>query len=192
MENIHFTTIESIIQICRLVDGLPLGLEMAASWLRSLDCATIVRELSNTLDMHVLSTNIEERHRTLRAVFDYSWSLLGEHERSMLLHLSIFWGTFDLAAAKGVGGISLFDLSRLVDAAFLHRIDADHFHMHEVMRQGVEEKRHADKVLNRKVHQAHCDYYARWLLDFDVAWRKQYATPSIDGYKRNFEGVVQN
>src|SRR5215217_4984555 len=86
---------EAVIRICQMTAGLPLAIELAASWLKGLSSTQIVQELQRNLD--VLSTttrNVEERHRSMRAVFEHSWAFLPDNERRIFAQLSIFAGGF--------------------------------------------------------------------------------------------------
>ena len=90
--------------ICELVEGMPLGIELAASWLRTLPCEQIGREIERSLD--ILSSrlqNVPERHRSVRAVFEHSWQRLSDVEQDALMRLSVLRG-FRLEAADQVGG----------------------------------------------------------------------------------------
>ena len=83
------------VQICRLVGGMPLAIELAAGWVRLLSCAEIAAEVARSLDVLAASQrNIPERHRSMRAVFDYSWRLLSAEEQAVLAALSLFAGGF--------------------------------------------------------------------------------------------------
>ncbi|MFN2202582.1 MAG: helix-turn-helix domain-containing protein, partial [Caldilineaceae bacterium] len=88
-----------IVRICRMVEGAPLALELAAHWLRTLSCGQIVEQLQQSLDLLATPVrNVPERHRSMRAVFDHSWQLTGQRERSLLCQLAVFVGGFDLPA----------------------------------------------------------------------------------------------
>ena len=64
----------AIVRICQLVDGNPLGIELAAAWVRTLTCDEIAREIVRGLDFLSVSTrDLPARHRSMRAVFDHSW-----------------------------------------------------------------------------------------------------------------------
>ena len=83
--------------------GLPLAIELAASWLKGLTIAHIAHAMQRNLDFLATTTrNIEERHRSMRAVFDQSWALLSERERQIFAQLSVFPGSFggDAAAIR--------------------------------------------------------------------------------------------
>src|SRR4029079_1652490 len=98
---------ESVIQICTMTAGLPLAIELAASWLRGLSIAHMAHEMQRTLDFLSTTTrNVEERHRSMRAVFDQSWKLLSEDEQRIFARLSVFPGGFAGEAAEQVAEAS--------------------------------------------------------------------------------------
>ena len=73
----------SILRICQLVEGMPLGIELAAGWVRTLSCDEIAREIERGLDFLTVSArDLPARHRSMRAVFDHSWKLLAEEEQA--------------------------------------------------------------------------------------------------------------
>ena len=101
-----------VIAICRRVAGLPLGIVLAAAWLRLLSPAEVVAELEGQ-GLDFLETDrgdAPERQRSLRAAFDYSWRLLNAREREVLAGLSVFRGGATYAAAHEVTGATLRDL----------------------------------------------------------------------------------
>jgi predicted ATPase len=127
---------ESVIRICQMTAGLPLAIELAAAWLKGLSAAHIAQELQRNLDF--LSTtmrNVEQRHRSMRAVFDHSWTLLSESERLIFARLSVFPGGFAASAAGQVAEASLGSLATLVEKSLLQIESSDRFAMHELLRQ---------------------------------------------------------
>jgi predicted ATPase/tRNA A-37 threonylcarbamoyl transferase component Bud32 len=132
--------VTSINRICDLLDGMPLGIEMAAALLRVLECEGIVRELERSFDaLEADVRDVPERHRTLRAVFDYSWDLIEERQREGLCRLALFRGAFDQNGAHEVGGVSLHVLAALTDASMIRRSAGGRFVIHPVFRQYAEE-----------------------------------------------------
>src|SRR5690606_26706222 len=92
--------IAQVRQICELVDGTPLGIALAAAWVRRRSLKQIRDEIGSSLDF--LSTrlrDIDPRHRSMRAVFETSWQLLDASEQSILAALSVFPASFTAAAA---------------------------------------------------------------------------------------------
>jgi predicted ATPase len=96
-------TLSAMARICRALDGMPLAIELAAARLRTMT----VEQLANRLDdrFRLLTSGSRTalpRHKTLRAVVDWSWDLLTEAERTVLRRLSVFSGGASLEAAERV------------------------------------------------------------------------------------------
>lgn len=153
-----------VLRICRLVEGMPLGVELAAAWVRVISPAEIAQEIERDLGFLATSLGgVPERHRSLRAVFDYSWKRLSEEAKSVFRRLSVFHGGFDRAAAEQVVGASLLNLSTLVDHSFLHRTPSGRYAVHELLRQYAEHELQADTQENEETRNRHCVYYADFL-----------------------------
>jgi predicted ATPase/DNA-binding CsgD family transcriptional regulator len=154
------------VRICRLVGGMPLAIELAASWVRALSCEAIADEIGRSLDiLETPARNVEPRHRTMRAAFEPTWARLSEEERGVFRKLSVFRGGFTREAAEAVAGASLRTLSALVDKSLL-RVDVDgRYDLHELLRQYAEE--HLDTWTDEaeQTHDRHCHYYATFLAD---------------------------
>ena len=145
----------AVAEICRLVGGLPLGIEIAAAWARSMSIESIRDEIQKSLDFLASSRrDVPERQHSLRAVFESSWAGLNETEQNTFAALSVFRGGFTREAAEQVAGIFL----SLVDKSLVHRSDS-RFELHEVTRQFAEEKLRAKK----RARNAHAAYYAEFL-----------------------------
>ena len=88
--------LDRILEICRLVQGMPLAILLASAWTRLLSPTEIIAQLAaHSLDLlESRSRDLPERQRSLRAVFDHSWQLLNEDERSLFAALSVFHGGF--------------------------------------------------------------------------------------------------
>lgn len=125
-----------LVRLCELLDGVPLGIELAASWTRTLSCAEIVAEAARSFAfLATRQRNVPQRHRSLKAVFDYSWRLLEPHEQGVLAGVSVFRGDFTAEAAREVARASLFDLSLLVDKSLVQRNPAGRYEIHTLLRQ---------------------------------------------------------
>ncbi len=114
------TDLQNIRKICNLVNGMPLGIELAASWTRMLSCQEIVNEIQSSIDF--LESNLRrlpDRHRSMRAVFAYSWDLLTPGEQDALMSLSLIRGPFTLDTAQSVGEASLELITKLIDKSLI-------------------------------------------------------------------------
>ncbi len=126
----------AVATICRMVDGLPLGIELAAAWTRLLSLDEIAQELTRSLDKAPPSPRtLPIRHRSLRAVVDHSWQLLIPDERAALRQLAVFQGGFTREAAIEVAGANLTVLANLVDKSLLRRGAGGRYDLHEIIRQ---------------------------------------------------------
>ena len=129
------------LRICRLVEGLPLGIELAASWVSMLSCAEIADEIEQNIDFLATSMrDVPERHRSLRAAFDQSWRLLSGEQQDVLARLSVFRGDFGREAAAAVADADLRLLSDLVSKSLVRRSDFGRYELHELLRQYAAEK----------------------------------------------------
>jgi predicted ATPase/transcriptional regulator with XRE-family HTH domain len=128
-------------RICRLVDGLPLGLELAAAWVRTLSYHEIAHEIENSVDfLTATARDLPQRHRSMRAVFDYSWSLLSAEEQQVMMRLSVFKGGFTRDSAGQVAGATLPLLSALLDKSLVRRSKDERYDLHELVRQFAHEQ----------------------------------------------------
>ena len=152
-----------ISQICRAVDGMPLGIELAASWVRALPLSAILTEVSHNLDFGTLAAHgLPDRHRSLRTVIDSSWRRLTAPEQTLLARLSVFRGGADWSAAAQVAGATPLLLTRLADKSLLYSDGAGRYRLHELVRQFAAEQLHALN-LTEETAAAHSRYYGAML-----------------------------
>jgi predicted ATPase/DNA-binding winged helix-turn-helix (wHTH) protein len=132
---------EHVIRLCRLVDGTPLALELAAAWLKGLPCQQIVGELQRGLDiLTARHRDVPARHRSMRTVLEQSWHLLAPDEQDVLTRLAVFQGGFTQDAARVVAGASPFTLTQLVEKSMVRMTTAGRYQMHELLRQFATEQ----------------------------------------------------
>lgn len=155
----------AVARICQLVEGSPLGLELAASWLRTMTVPEIAREIERSIDfLTTRARDMPQRHRSMRAVFDYSWDLLSERERLVMMQLSVFRGGFTREAAEEVAGATLLDLSALVQKSLLrHSNGGGRYDFHELIRQYAAAMLRTNDDDYQQTHGRHAAYYAAWL-----------------------------
>ncbi|POM27879.1 putative HTH-type transcriptional regulator [Actinomadura rubteroloni] len=107
-------TAPDVVRICRALDGIPLAIELAAARLRSLTPAQVAERLDDRFRLLTAGSRTAlPRHRTLRAVVDWSWDLLDDAERTVLRRLSVFAGGATPDAAGAVCGDG--DATDLID-----------------------------------------------------------------------------
>ncbi len=159
-----------IIRICQLMEGVPLGIELATSWVHMLSCQEIAREIEQMNktpnSLNILTSPLQdlpERHQNLQDVFEYSWRLLTEAEQETLRKLSVFQGGCQREAIEQVTGATLATITTLVDKSMLSRRTSGRYEMHQLLRQYIAEKLRADPTLAELSQNLHCDYYLKFL-----------------------------
>src|SRR5580765_1580334 len=158
------------LRLCRLVDGMPLGIELAASWISVLSCAEIAYEIEGNIDFLATSMrDVPEWHRSLRAAIDQSWRLLTDEQRGAFSRLSVFRGSFDRAAAITVAYADLRLLSELVAKSLLRRPDFGRFELHELLRQYAAEQLSASPAEEVGARERHARHYAAMLSERQMA-----------------------
>ncbi len=179
-----------LIRICQLIKGMPLGIELAASWVRLLSCREIVKEIERNIDFLATSfRDIPERHRSLRAVFEHSWNLLSEPERNVFKKISIFRGGFNREGAHKVSGASLPILSTLVDKSLLYRKPSERYEIHELLRQYAEEKLNEFTHEKEEVQNLHCQYYAEFLKQREEILRGSKQQETLEEINEEIENI---
>ena len=121
----------AIAALVRLLDGLPLAIELAAARARVLPPRALLARMSERFKLLSGSGGRRDRQSTLRATFDWSWDLLAPAERAALAQLSVFESGFTLAAAEAVLDLQAFDdapwgvdaVNSLIDKSFVRALD---------------------------------------------------------------------
>jgi len=140
------STLPHVIRLCRLLKGLPLGIELASTWVNRLPLADIVANLRRDIDfLSVTHQDVPKRHRRLRAIFESSWQLLSQTEQQTLSQLSIFRGDFSYTAAQAITHVNLAELGSLVDKSLLPTGAPGRYIVHEMLRQFAAEKLATDE-----------------------------------------------
>ena len=125
----------AVVQLVRLLDGLPLAIELAAARVRTLAPRALLARMSERFKLLASAGGRLDRQSTLRTAFDWSWDLLQEADKSALAQLSVFEGGFTLEAAEAVINLDLVDgapwtldvVNSLVDKSFVRPLQGERF-----------------------------------------------------------------
>jgi predicted ATPase/DNA-binding SARP family transcriptional activator/tetratricopeptide (TPR) repeat protein len=163
---------EAAARLCRWLGGLPLGIELAAAWVRSYTCAEIADELQRNVGfLNTTLRDVPERHRSLEAVFNHAWGLLTPDEQSAFQAQAVFRGGFTRAAAQQVTSASAAQLVALVDKSLLRRTSAARFEAHELPRHFA-----YDQLVRSGQLEALADRHAAYFVAF-----AESAEPKLHG-----------
>ncbi len=173
--------------ICRRLDGLPLAVELAAARTKLLAPELLLERLDSTLPLLTGGArDAPERQRTLRATIEWSYDLLDTAGRQLFAALSVFAGSFPLAASEDVCGADLDGLAALVDSSLLKPIGDDRFLMLETIREYALE-RLAPSAEADELRQRHAVFFSALAeqayehrFDAEAAWSARLRTDHDD------------
>jgi predicted ATPase len=137
---------QTVVEICRRVDGIPLAIELAAARVNILQVQEILKQLNDSFDLLANSSRgILRRQETLQASMDWSWGLLAESEQRFLRQLSIFAGGWTLESAQAIcEGEALNLISSLVKKSLMmvdQKVEGEtRYRFHEIVRQYARER----------------------------------------------------
>jgi DNA-binding SARP family transcriptional activator len=175
-----FATVEaladpaSILRICQQVAGLPLGVELAASWVEHYAVVEISRTIAEIEMEPQRAKEVVERHQSLRAVFEYSWRLLSPAQQQILARLSVFRGGFDRDAAAAVAESNLHDLSALIGHSLVQRVAAGRYNLHPLIREFT-----AHKLVSEQETALHSKYSHHYLEALAVTEPAQWTSQRL-------------
>ncbi|MDX1469398.1 MAG: adenylate/guanylate cyclase domain-containing protein [Acidimicrobiia bacterium] len=182
--------LDALERILTLTGGMPLAILLAAAWVDMLPISEIADEVQKSLDfLETESGDVPDRHRSVRAVFDYSWQLLTDREKESFAALSVFRGGFTREAAEVAAGTSLRSLAGLVAKTLITpSVDKSRYSVHELLRQYAEDELKGNPARFRDVQDAHARYFA------DMSDRAFEMVPQSDevGLVALFEADLEN
>jgi predicted ATPase len=181
----------AVADICRRLEGIPLAIELAATRMNALGAAELAARLGDRFELLQRGRRgAQERHHTLSASLDWSYNLLPENERTLLCTLSVFAGSFTMAAATGMyqdalvstivnGVANLVDKSLLSVRAGQSEIQYQMLSTTRVYAQdklALRGELHAARERHLALHRVLCARAAdEWGMLADSEWRARYA-----------------
>ncbi|MEZ4706673.1 MAG: BTAD domain-containing putative transcriptional regulator [Caldilineaceae bacterium] len=189
-----------IAEICRLIDGLPLAIEMIASWLSFYSCAEIAEKLTQGVaNAEWLRSPFRDqpaRHYTLQRVFADSWALLPLAAQQTLARLSVFTGSFTRQAAQDVTAATPSDLMCLHDHSLLQIDREGVYSLHPLVKQFAVQKwqqlTEHELEQRRLLQQAHSHYYLRQVATLANSLRGKEELAAIHSYRTNHADTVRS
>jgi len=180
----------NLVRICRLVEGVPLALLLAAAWVNTLSLAEIADEIQAGIDfLEHNRQDLPERQRSMRAAMDYTWRLLADEERVAFARMSVFRGGCTRRAGQKISRTSIRMLTTLVNKSLLWRNhESGRFEIHELLRQyGAERLQATDEAT--AIHDAHATHYLSALAGREADLKGVNQPGALDDVEKDFENV---
>ena len=154
------------LRVCHALRGMPLGLELAAGWLRALPMKALAERLE--LDPRFLSSTRQDlpvSHRSLQALFDSSFALLSDADQLLLAQLSVFNGSFSATAARLAFRATPESLALLADACLLESAEGGRYAFSGANRFFAAAKLDAKAAQREEALDQHARYFCRLLRE---------------------------
>jgi predicted ATPase/DNA-binding CsgD family transcriptional regulator len=182
----------AVIRICQLVDGIPLGILLAAAWVEHFSPTEIANQITQSLDFLTREwRDVPPRHSGMRAAFDSSFDLLDERQKSVFRRLAVFRGGFSLAAVEVIAGADLGILLALADKSLLWRDPASgRYDMHELLRQYAGEKLIAAREYE-DILATHANYYKAFVHQREALLISSSQATALDEIQADFDNIRQ-
>ena len=149
---------QSVVEICRRLDGLPLAIELAAARVSLLPPTELLGRLDRALPLLTGGPrDAPERQQTLRATIEWSHELLEEDERRLFRRLAVFAGSFDLGAALAICEADLDTVQSLVEKSLVRRWGSGRFGMLETIHEYARERLSA--AAEPELGRRHAEYF---------------------------------
>jgi predicted ATPase/DNA-binding winged helix-turn-helix (wHTH) protein len=188
----------TVVEICRKLDGMPLAIELAAARLRLLSPAELLARLDDCMRLLTSGNRTAvPRHKTLRAVIDWSHALLSKPEQTLLRRIGVFAGSFSLAGATAVAagseivsGEALDLLARLVDKSLVipvPRPGLTRYRLLETTRAFALERLAESGESDRCKHL--CMYMAERFSDAERTWPTTATTEWLDTFEPELDNL---
>jgi predicted ATPase/DNA-binding SARP family transcriptional activator len=180
----------SIVDICDAVQGMPLAIELAASWVEIYSPHEILQEIVRSLDFLQSDwRDLPDRQRSLRAVFDSSWGLLDKTTRPVIKALSVFRSSFTREAAQAISGASAKILLNLTHKSWIQRLSNGRYQIHELLRQFAFEKLESEKATFTLVMQQYANYYAAYATRLWADMKGANQQRAFSGMEAEFDNL---
>lgn len=172
----------TIAHICRLVGGMPLGIELAAAMMTIYSAPKIVEQLTqDAVNLQMTWADLSPWHRNIEQMLATSWQLLTTEEAHLLAQCTTMIDSFSLAAALQISGATPVTLRTLVEKSLLrqHNLEVDRFTMHELVRHYARRQLQQMPALEAHTRTRHAVYYLTLLQEQEAAIPNELAAQQI-------------
>jgi predicted ATPase/DNA-binding CsgD family transcriptional regulator len=177
-----------ITRICQLVEGMPLGIELAAAWVDTLSAGEIADEIeANFGFLEAEFHDLPERHHSMGAIFQSSWQRLSLEEQESLSKLSIFADDFSRKAAQAIAGTDVRVLQKLINKSLLALAGSRRYHIHNLLRQFL--GRQLQRQQYESLRSAFSRYYMSQLHQLEPRVKGKAQREALDEIETEFNHI---
>lgn len=159
-------------RICRLLDGIPLAIELAAAWIRTFGVDEIAAQVERDLGAFSAPRDAPTRQRSMRASYAHSYGLLTAAEQTALRRLTVFQGGASLEGAVAVASASGPILESLIEKSLVRRDGQGRYDLHQIVRQFAGEELSASPGESAEVSALHATFTFDCLASLGLATEK--------------------
>jgi predicted ATPase/Tfp pilus assembly protein PilF len=176
-------------QICKLIDGVPLAIELAAAWVDMLSLKEIAKELETTASvLKAQDKTIPARQQSIQDILEHSWQTLDTSEQDILIKCAVFHGSFDYEALQVITGSSLLQFRHLINKSLVRVLGQHRYDLHALLQRFCEGKLEQRPDLKAQTEIAHRQYY----LELAKAYAKELEGQEPEDALRFFDYELPN
>lgn len=190
----HISTTEEYkdaLQLCKLLDGLPLGIELASGMLKKYTCAEVVEQISENISTLTSSfRDIPSRHRSLWVVFEHSWGLLSKKEKQTFAALGIFPSRFNATAALEICSATPSLLDDLCRKSLVRQFGRDLYGLHPLLQQYARKKQNPIGISEEEINKKFQKYYSRLALKAEQDMKGAQVQQALDDFSSEWVNLA--
>ncbi len=183
--------LDYVAHVCRLTEGMPLGILLATGWLDVFSLERVAEEIQKNVDfLETEMRDVPERQRSIRAVFESAWERLEPADQQVFMKLSVFRGGCTPEAAEALTGATPRTLQTLINKALVLRTKTGRYDIHELLRQYSYERLEASGNLADILHQ-HSLYFADFLHQREDSLKSKRQIAAIEEIEPESDNIRQ-
>jgi len=181
------------LHLCKILDGLPLGIELASGMLKKYTCAEIAEQISENIGTLASSfRDIPSRHRSLWVVFEHSWDLLSKEEKQAFAALGVFPSRFTAAAAYEICTTVSGLLDDLCRKSLVRQLGRDLYSLHPLLQQYARKKQGSIGISEEEINKKFQKYYGDLALKGEQGMKSERVQQALDDFSNEWVNLISS
>lgn len=179
------------LHLCELLDGLPLGIELASGMLKKYTCGEIAEQVSENIRTLASSLrDIPSRHRSLWVVFEHSWDLLSTEEKQAFAALGVFSSRFTATAAYEICTTASGLLDDLCRKSLVRQLGRDLYSLHPLLQQYARKKQGLIGISEEEINKKFQKYYGSFALKGERGMKSERVQQALDDFSNEWVNLI--